>query len=120
MASKWSDVASEEGAYLKAVWNSQYPILAASTTYKVEFFGSLGEKSDRVLQKDGATSGLLSWHPSKKILATGWSNGAIVIWNEAENALRDAISHDSQPSTLTWSPNGHRLVSSDAVSLALF
>lgn len=81
----------------------------------MEFFDHQGEKSDRVLKKDGASNGLLAWHPSKKLLATSWSNGALVIWNEAEQAVRDAIGHDCQINILTWSPNGHRLVTGDAV-----
>jgi WD40 repeat protein len=119
MSSSWSDVSSTKGNYIKASWHSQYPILASSTQTSIEFFDQAGEKRERTLQKDNATSGLLAWHPSKKLLATSWSNGALVIWNESEKAARDAIGHDCVINTLTWSPNGHRLVTGDAVLFTL-
>jgi WD40 repeat protein len=116
-SSSWSDVATAKGTFNSASWHSQYPILASATPTTIEFFDALGEKRDRTLQKDGSSPNLLAWHPSKKLLATSWSKGALVIWNETEQAMRDAIGHDCQINTLTWSPNGHRLVTGDAVQL---
>lgn len=124
MPASWNDVASVNGgkAYTAATWHSEYSILAASTLDSVEFFNAEGERREKVLQKGDnvACGGLLAWHPTKKLLATNWSNGTLIIWNEAEQTSREAIGHDSPVKVLTWSPNGHRLVSADAVHEYLF
>lgn len=57
------------------------------------------------------------WQPQKKILAIGWDNGEIVVWNEAERELHEVPKlHNSGMACLAWSAKGSRLVSTDLVS----
>ncbi|KAJ3224029.1 hypothetical protein HK099_000355 [Clydaea vesicula] len=127
--STWSEIHTIEGQYNLAVWHSTFPVLAASTENKVEFFSADGRKSEKaVIKKDGLKSGLISWHPTKKLLASSWSNGkstesplfrlillgTLVIWNDSEQTLREAIGHHSMITCVAWSPLGQRLVTGDA------
>ena len=59
----------------------------------------------------------LAWHPIKKILASGWQNGEVAIWNEQERESYEAVRmHNVEITILHWTSNGTRLVSGDAVS----
>lgn len=59
----------------------------------------------------------VSWQPQKKILAMGWENGEIVIWNEAERDLHEVPNlHNTSVACLAWSAKGARLVSTDQVN----
>jgi len=59
---------------------------------------------------------LLLWHPVKKLLAIGWKNGEIAIWNEHNKELHDIPSlHTKSITTLCWSSNGNRIASGDEV-----
>ena len=60
----------------------------------------------------------MSWHPVRKIIAVGWSNGELLMWNEHDRDLHEVYSiHKSKINTVKWSYNGHRLVSGDQVIL---
>ena len=54
------------------------------------------------------------WHPSKVILAVGWSTGLVTIWDESNKDRREIseLSENVPITQLVWSlPNGKRLVS---------
>ena len=67
--------------------------------------------------KDEVHPNILSWHPSKKILASGWSNGEICIWNEQEKEVYEApIFHKSAVTNVHWNGTGSRLITADEVT----
>lgn len=59
----------------------------------------------------------LAWHPEKNILATGWENGELKVWNGTD---KDFIiintPHKAPVILLEFSEKGGRLVSADSVS----
>ena len=60
----------------------------------------------------------VAWHPSRKIVAVGWQNGEIVIWNEQERELIEPPHlHKGEITILHWSSSGSRFVSGDNVSI---
>ena len=57
-----------------------------------------------------------AWHPKQKILAVGWENGELLIWNCADGELFEGLPLHKTPITvLEWSSNGTRLCSGDKV-----
>ena len=60
-----------------------------------------------------------SWHPTKKIIAVGWENGELLIWNAMDHELFEGLPlHKHAITVLHWSSNGTRLVSGDKVQLS--
>jgi len=60
----------------------------------------------------------MAWHPSKKLLAVGWQNGEICIWNEHDKDCHDVpIFHKAVITGVYWNGTGSRLITSDQVSL---
>ena len=60
---------------------------------------------------------VLEWHPTKKIVATGWDSGEALIWNEHDHELHEVTHlHKSEIRALRWTSNGTRLLSVDSVS----
>ncbi|XP_071106694.1 intraflagellar transport protein 140 homolog [Haliotis cracherodii] len=100
-------------------WFSGSPLLAV-TSYSddnggaVTFYTEEGEKLPNThLQKNCHVTSV-SWHPNKKIVAVGWETGELLIWNEQERSLHEAIQmHKSAISVLHWSSNGTRIASGD-------
>ena len=59
----------------------------------------------------------MAWHPSKKIVAVGWENGELLVWNEQDHNLFEGVHMHKAPITLLqWSSNGTRLFTGDKVS----
>ena len=68
------------------------------------------------IEKDNTTPVLMVWHPSKKLLAIGWNNGEICIWNESDKDVHEApIFHKSTLTNMHWNGTGSRLITSDQV-----
>ena len=60
----------------------------------------------------------LDWHPTRKILAVGWENGEVVIWNENDHELHEtSMHHKGAVTIIQWNPSGSRLASADLVCL---
>ena len=58
----------------------------------------------------------LDWHPSRKILAAGWGNGEVVVWNENDHELHEtSMHHRAEVVTVQWNPSGSRLATADSV-----
>ena len=58
----------------------------------------------------------LQWHPEKAILAVGWRNGEISVYNESEHESFEQPSvHRKPPVFVLWNSAGTRLISGDKV-----
>ncbi|KAJ3032134.1 UNVERIFIED_CONTAM: hypothetical protein HDU68_004444 [Siphonaria sp. JEL0065] len=55
----------------------------------------------------------LLWHPSKRLLAVGWSTGTVGVWSDTEEILREGTSHGATITCLEWNSTGTRLISCD-------
>lgn len=61
-----------------------------------------------------------SWHPTRKILAVGFENGELLVWNDVDHELFEGLPlHKHAITVLHWSSNGSRLMSGDKVRLNL-
>ncbi|KAJ8910958.1 hypothetical protein NQ315_011229 [Exocentrus adspersus] len=57
----------------------------------------------------------LAWHPEKTVLATGWENGELKIWNGSDKDFINVVGPHKAPITfLQFSEKGGRLVSCDS------
>lgn len=57
----------------------------------------------------------MAWHPFRKLIAFGWENGEIILWNgKSEISQNEMSKHKTPVLYLQWSPKGTRLVSVDA------
>lgn len=60
----------------------------------------------------------MAWHPTKKILAVGWDNGELLVWNEHDHELHESLPlHKTSITVLGWSSAGTRLSSGDKVKI---
>jgi intraflagellar transport protein 140 len=57
----------------------------------------------------------LAWHPTKKLLVTGWENGELRVWAGDSEFISVQSVHQAPITILRWSNLGGRLVSGDAV-----
>ncbi|KAJ3242971.1 hypothetical protein HDU78_000924 [Chytriomyces hyalinus] len=108
---------SVDGNFAHTVSHQIFGILAAahmddgSVSVLAEDHGStiLGTSTQH---RDSTVVGLL-WHPSKRLLAVGWSTGNVGVWSDTEEILREGASHGSSISCLEWNATGTRLISCD-------
>jgi intraflagellar transport protein 140 len=63
----------------------------------------------------GAEVLCVQWHPFEPLLAVGWSDGVLTLWDARERrAGEDKVTHTAAVQVLQWSPDGRRLVAGDA------
>jgi WD40 repeat protein len=61
----------------------------------------------------------LAWHPTKKLLVTGWENGELRVWAGDPEFISVQSVHQTPITILQWSTLGGRLVSGDAVRITI-
>ncbi|XP_019615052.1 PREDICTED: intraflagellar transport protein 140 homolog [Branchiostoma belcheri] len=100
-------------------WHRTHTVLAvaASTSVgggSVNLFMDDGEPvPDGCIQRSSQVT-CMSWHPNYRVLAMGWENGDVLMWNDQDKELHEAKSiHDAGVAILEWSTNGTRLLSGD-------
>ncbi|XP_052768007.1 intraflagellar transport protein 140 homolog [Mya arenaria] len=100
-------------------WFSGNPLLAV-TSYSDETGGSVnlfldeGEKLLNVKLHRSCAVTSTSWHPTKRIIAVGFENGELLIWNNADHELFEGLPlHKHAITVMHWSSNGSRLISGD-------
>eukprot|EP00960_Hanusia_phi_P037601 753028-Hanusia_phi.AAC.3 len=79
-------------------------------------------KSEKDFQKDSAPT-YVAWGPGPKhVLASGWNDGAIVLWEDKNKSMGETVfsnprenkvAHKGSICLLAWSPCGSRLLSTD-------
>lgn len=62
----------------------------------------------------------VSWHPSRRTLATAWERGELRIWNGEAEFLTISSPHTAPILILKWSQLGGRLISIDSVIIMNF
>ena len=78
----------------------------------VRLFTDDGELIEDATIQRTAFPTALQWHPTLKLLATGWSNGEVIVWNDATRSVLESKSlHDKEVVFLEWSKDGSTLLS---------
>nr|CAB3255295.1 intraflagellar transport protein 140 homolog [Phallusia mammillata] len=73
-----------------------------------------GNAHQGVLMQRAVSPTSVTWHPTKKIVAVGWENGEILIWNDQQKELYEVPRlHTKGISALEWTNQGTRLASGD-------
>jgi hypothetical protein len=104
-----------------AAWShsQEDPIVAVATrgfaTAKVVFFREEGQQLLEHSVKRPGQANVLEWHPKRRILACGWSDGVVSLWYMKEQITReDNVIHKGGAVTLlNWNEDGSRLISGD-------
>ncbi|KAM8960405.1 intraflagellar transport protein 140 homolog [Pelodytes ibericus] len=103
-------------------WHNRHALLAVASCStaggSVDIYGELGEHINGAHIERGYPPTILSWHPTKSILAVGWSTGEVVIFNEPEKELYTVPAiHGAEITMLEWSHNNSHLVSGDRIGV---
>lgn len=105
------------GINIDTQWYEGSPILAVNT-YSDDTGGSVnlfldeGEKLLNIPLTRTCQATAMAWHPTKKILAVGWDNGELLVWNEHDHELHESLPlHKTSITVLGWSSAGTRLSS---------
>ncbi|XP_069684990.1 intraflagellar transport protein 140 homolog [Periplaneta americana] len=101
-------------------WHEQHPLLAVSSYSQdkggfVTIYDELGEPLSDVIWPQHPVSQVtaLAWHPTKKLLVTGWENGEVKAWAGDTEFTSVQSVHQAPITILQWSTLGGRLVSGD-------
>eukprot|EP00049_Salpingoeca_infusionum_P004465 m.79743 g.79743 ORF g.79743 m.79743 type:complete len:1348 (+) comp12578_c0_seq1:46-4089(+) len=107
---------------IESQWHSKYSLLAVAVkesrqgtmSGSIHLFTEDGEHLTNSTVQRVALPSTLSWHPTLKLLATGWESGEIIVWNDASQHAHDCQrAHETPIVKLTWSFDGSRLFTSD-------
>jgi intraflagellar transport protein 140 len=78
---------------------------------------SQGEPLSSCIIRKTKKATVLSWHPTKKVVAVGWETGEVTAHNCQDNENYDIPRvHKTEITIMQWSSNGSRLLSGDVVS----
>jgi intraflagellar transport protein 140 len=106
---------------LATAWSStDQPVLASSSADgSISFFNEEGvalemKEHRHLLNRQPAVCNKLAWHPRLPILAMGWSDGCVSVFDETTKILKvDTLMHVTPITFITWSPEGSRLITGD-------
>ncbi|KAM4697334.1 intraflagellar transport protein 140 homolog [Rhinophrynus dorsalis] len=100
-------------------WHSQHALLAVASTSStdggcVDIYNELGEYMQETHIERHFHPTILSWHPTRRVLVTGWDTGEVVVVNEQDKEQYTVqTAHGAEITVLEWSNNNSRLVSGD-------
>jgi len=111
----------DEGiTFTHLAWHKNFPLLAATLHNEdqnvdaVHFYLDEGEEVPNSQISKSACVSELCWHPTRKVVASGWSNGELATWNEHEKETHEAPTiHQCKITCLQWNGTGSRLISTD-------
>lgn len=108
----------EEGEYSHVSWHKNFPLLAVALENAgqstVCFHLDEGELVDGSKIEKDVSASVLQWHPTRKLVACGWKNGDIILWNEHDKEAHEApLVHKSAITDIQWNGTGSRLITTD-------
>ena len=109
----------QDDIVLSIDWNpreSKSPNLVVATSDNcLSLFHEEGLRVEKQIQPRDDPPTYVAWGPvPHHLLATGWHDGAVSLWDEKTSSLREDKSvHKTSVTLLKWSPCGTRLVSTD-------
>lgn len=115
--------APDTGGNVDISWHDVEPLLAVASRNDggggfVQLYNEEGEPIPDAVMQRSCFSSSKAWYPTKPILAVGWNNGEVLIWNHKEKELYEAAKiHKEDVCLLCWSVNGQRLLSGDKSGL---
>ena len=101
-------------------WCNTDSILAVGTANNtVDFYLEEGDALPECTIKQVSRPVLLKWHPSKPVLAVGYSKGKLLLWDHnsrtlGENRKQPHLQTHAAVTFIEWSPDGSRVISGDA------
>uniref|UniRef100_UPI00398F7C73 intraflagellar transport protein 140 homolog n=1 Tax=Pristiophorus japonicus TaxID=55135 RepID=UPI00398F7C73 len=116
------------GSPSEIAWHCIHPLLAVASVStsntpggSVDVYLEQGEHIPNSHIGRPFQPALVSWHPSKKVLAIGWQTGAVIFWSEqgGDEQQIAAGTHRAEITILEWSSNGTRLVSADKAGVLM-
>merc|ERR1719326_1913345 len=113
--------APESYTPIDASWHPKHPLLALAAqerhqgmaTGSVTLFTQDGEHLAESTLQRAAKPTMIAWHPTRKLLATGWASGEVIMWNEETHVAYECKRMHDNITCLTWSFDGSRLFSAD-------
>lgn len=109
---------AEPGAVRCAAWsrNDDTPLLAVAEGAQVHVFREDGEEVPDLMQSRAVVCTSLAWHPHAMVLATGWSDGALMFTCGSTGTTREdrEIHRDAEIVQIAFNPKGERCVTTDA------
>ncbi|VEN35720.1 unnamed protein product [Callosobruchus maculatus] len=111
-----------EAISVSGIWHPSVPLLAVSSFSQerggfVIIFDEQGESIKDVnypVHRSYQVTAL-AWHPERTVLASGWENGELKVWNKSDKEFANVVGPHKAPITLLeFSEKGSRLVSCDS------
>ena len=108
------------GSRLGVSWCKVDSVLAVSSNdSKVRFYREEGDPLEEATldrsQDTEANVSAMAWRTRSKVLAAGWEDGMLSLWNLKDRVLRtNAVVHSEAITIMQWSPEGTRLLSADS------
>jgi len=115
-----------DGFMIHAQFSPDDTILAAPSVFAegnspVYLIDTTTGKTIRELSSEDGWSCTAMWSPDGKLLAVGYQNGAIKLWNtETWEIEREFRAHQGMIWDLGWSPNGERIISGEAENSVIY
>lgn len=95
------------------------PSIAVCTQNKILLYADNGEKHDYELARNIQPTAM-DWHPSLAILAIGWENGTITLWDaDAKQAKEETMVHKDTVNVVMFNQNGSRMITADHKGLVV-
>ncbi len=107
---------------MSTAWHSEYPLFAVSTSNGVvSCYNEEGDRQDEINLSRSCACTIVTWHPTERILCTGWKDGDIHVYNNVDHSHKQVsqgsgdVSHIGNTITaMKWTPDGKRMMTADS------